>query len=143
MATDPSTPQVPTAFAATACFSKSYDETRDLLIDARDYLRVMEPVRWGRLAVSLAHSLETTRLTTRLTHIMAWLLVQRAVDAGEISRQEAREEAHRLGGHSVCLDVGAENSLALPRQLRALLQRSRMLYQRVARLEEMLLRDPG
>ena len=43
----------------------------------------------------------------------------------------------------VCLDVGAEDSLALPRQLRALLQHSRMLYQRVARLEEMLLRDPG
>ncbi|MCH7889748.1 MAG: DUF1465 family protein [Proteobacteria bacterium] len=143
MATDPSTPPVPTAFAATAFFSKTYDEARDLLIDARDYLRVMEPVRWGRLAVSLAHSLETTRLTTRLTHIMAWLMVQRAVDAGEITLQEAREEAHRLGGQSVCLDVGAENSLTLPGQLRALLQRSRMLYQRVARLEEMLLRDPG
>ena len=36
MATDPSTPQVSTAFAATAFFSKTYDETRDLLIDARD-----------------------------------------------------------------------------------------------------------
>lgn len=74
---------------------------------------------------------------------MAWLLVQRAVDAGEITREAAHGEAHRLGGHSVCLDVGAENSLALPRQLRAFLRRSRMLYQRVARLEEMLLRDPG
>lgn len=42
MATDPSTPQGPTAFAATAFFAKTYDEDRDLLIDARDYLRVMD-----------------------------------------------------------------------------------------------------
>ncbi len=141
MATGPSTPSAPAGFAATAFFSKTYAEAQALLLDARDYIRVVETANWGQLAVSLVHSQETLRLTTRLTQIMAWLLVQRAVHAGEISRKEALAEQYRLGGQGVCFDDGAENSPAMPVQLRALLRQSRRLYRRIARLDEMIARD--
>ncbi len=138
-----STPSDTGGFAATAFFSKTYDETLALLREARDYLQMMELARWSRWAVGLLHTLETTRLTTRLTHIMAWLLAQKALAAREITAEEARSETYCLGGQSVCLDAGAENSSALPDQLRALLQRSRALYLRISRLEEMVTRDLG
>ena len=141
MATGPSTPSETGGFAATAFFSKTYGEAHALLYDARHYLQLMELAKRSRRAVALLHGRETMRLTARLTHIMAWLLAQRAVAAREITPEEARGGAYRLGGQGVCLDVGAENSSALPDRLRALLRRSRTLYQRVARLDEMIARD--
>ncbi len=143
MGTGPSTPSETGGFAATAFFSKTYGEAHALLVEARDYVQVMETAKWGRWSVALLHGQETTRLTARLTHIMAWLLAQRAVAAGEITPEQARGETYRLGGRRVCLDAGAEESPALPAQLRALLQRSRRLYRRVDRLDEMVMRDLG
>ena len=43
--------------------------------------------------------------------------------------------------HSLCLDARGENAAALPAGLRALLTRSRKLYRRIARLDEMVARD--
>ncbi len=143
MGTGPSTPSETGGFAATAFFSKTWGEAHALLLEARDYLQVVELAKWSRWAVALLHGRETTRLTARLTHIMAWLLAQRAVAAREITPEEARGETFRLGGQGVCLEAGAENSPALPAHLRALLQRSRRLYRRVARLDEMIMRDSG
>jgi len=128
-------------FSATTFFSRTYDDAFALLVAARDYITEGTRPPSDRPALSLVHSVETLRLTTRLTHIMAWLLVQRAVHAGEISREEARGERFRLDGREVCLEEGAENTAALPTRLRELLRDSRRLYQRVARLDEMVGRD--
>ncbi len=142
MAGDASTPAPPGGLAATTFFSKTYDETRALLADARGYVELARASRWDR-TTTLDHSVETMRLSARLMHVMAWLLVQRAVHAGEIAPEQAREASHRLGGRSVCLASGGEGSGALPARLRELLRRSRKLYQRVARLDEMVRRDRG
>ena len=141
MATDALTPGSPGGLAATTFFSRTYDEALALLVEAREYNSVTKANRVDPLAIGLVHSLEIMRLTARLTHIMAWLLVQRAVHAGEITREQARDEPFRLDGHGVCLDVGAEKSVAMPARLRGLLKRSRKLYQRIARLDQMVRRD--
>ena len=143
MATGAATSPPPGGLAATAFFSRTYDESLALLADARAYVHAAQATKWNLPAVRLIHSQETMRLTARLTHTMAWLLGQRALHAGEISRDQARDGSYRLGGHRVCLDVGAENSPALPARLRELLRHSRKLYQRVARLDEMVRRDRG
>ncbi len=143
MAGDASTPAPPGGLAATTFFSKTYDETRALLADAREYVELARAIRWDRTTTTLDHSVETMRLSARLMHVMAWLLVQRAVHAGEIGPEQAREAPHRLGGRAVCFASGGEGSGALPARLRELLRRSRKLYQRVARLDEMVRRDRG
>ena len=85
--------------------------------------------------------METTRVTARLTQIVAWLMAQRAVEAGELSAAQACEKKHRLGGQEICLNSRGEDSNELSPALRDLLLRSRRLYQRVARLDDMLARD--
>lgn len=122
-------------------FSRTYDETLDMIVEARNYMTHMEPRR-RRPAEGIGDlrlSCEALRVTSRLTQVMAWLMLQRAVQCGEISQQEACQECHRLSGRDVCLDTSAIAELSLPAGLRSLLERSYRLYQRVSRLEEMVL----
>jgi regulator of CtrA degradation len=128
--------------AETAVFTRTYDEALDLIVEARNYMVHMRPSGRGRSSqvssFDLRASCEALRVTSRLTQVMAWLMIQRAVCDGEISASEACEEKNRLSGQSVCLDSSASDDLGLPPGLRSLLRRSLHLYQRIARLEEMV-----
>ena len=123
----------------TAFFSRTYDEALDLLEAARSYLSVLEPI--DRRALPTADRLrlcsETMRMTARLTQIMAWLLSQRAVQAGEISRAEALGDQQVLTEVQVCMAQDEQAWRGLPRRLVALLDKSHRLYIRVARLDEL------
>ena len=91
--------------------------------------------RWsGRTDPSLrvALSCESLRLTTRLMHVIAWLLTQRAVDTGELAAHEAATPARRLG--SAPLPEMAVLA-AMPARAVALVEASRALYERVERLD--------
>jgi regulator of CtrA degradation len=126
--------------AETAVFTRTYDETLDLIVEARDYVVHLRPRgRHAGPTTDLRISCEALRVTSRLTQVMAWLMLQRAVCDGEISPDEACAERNRLSGHSVCLDVTAANDDELPPGLRSLLRRSLHLYQRISRLEEMVI----
>lgn len=127
-----------TSLSQPAYFTRTYDEAMSLMLEARHYLRYGEQRDRGTLQPMdrLAVSCETMRLTSRLTQVMAWLLVRKAVHAGELTELEAATEAYRLSGHSVCSDAGAP--IRLPRPLRSLLDRSRHLYERVSRLDELV-----
>jgi regulator of CtrA degradation len=78
-------------------------------------------------------SCESLKVTTRLMHVIAWLLTQRAVEAGELSPLEARRPARRLGE----APESDEAVLArLPDAARALIDSSRDLFARVQRLDD-------
>ena len=126
----------------TAFFSKTYDEAFALLLAARNYVAFEEVSDRADLGAvdRLAMTCETTRMTARITHIMAWLLFQKAVHAGEIGRNPADRELCRLGGHRVCMGDDPHWYDTLPPRLQTLLERSRALYLRVARLDQMLAR---
>lgn len=128
---------------ATAFFGKTYGEAMSLLLEARDYLTYGEPVDRARLSQfdQLRLCCETMRLTARLTEIMAWLLAQRAVHAGEITQEEALGEHRALGDVSVCIDGLDAAETVMPRGLASLLERSHALYIRVARLDELARRQ--
>jgi len=49
--------------------------------------------------------------------------------------------ANRLGTREICQITSGEATADLPAILRDLLSRSRKLYQRIARLDEMIVRD--
>ena len=127
----------------TTFFSKTYDEALGLAVEARDYVR--DHARSDARALGLSDgsllSSETFRLTTRLTEVMAWLLLQRARHAGEMTAEEVREESHRLRASNLCLGAGLARLERLPPGLQNLLERSERLYRRVLRLDELVIRD--
>jgi regulator of CtrA degradation len=121
-------------------FSRTYDESVDLLHEAKAYLaeaQAQEAAAYG-VAGRAVVAQETTRLIARLTQVMAWLLVRKAVHAGEMSSDEALDRRHRLSGHSVCLAEGQVANLMPETRLAQLMDRSRRLYVRVSRLDDML-----
>ena len=124
-------------------FGRTFEEALRLLQEARDYLTVKGQRDAAGLPVDrgLAYSVESMRLTSRLTQVMAWLIVQRAAHAGEIAAAELASEAWRLGGQKVCLAEGPLPTAGLPGDLLELLDRSEGLYARIARLDEIVARN--
>jgi regulator of CtrA degradation len=80
----------------------------------------------------VSFSCESLKVTTRLMHIIAWLLTWRAVEAGEITAEQAREPSRRLGTASESDDAIV---VGLPERARTLINGSRDLYSRIARLD--------
>ncbi|MCC6947771.1 MAG: DUF1465 family protein [Bradyrhizobiaceae bacterium] len=93
-------------------------------------------------SAALAYATESMRLTTRLMQIASWLLLQRAVNEGELSRDQARAEKTKVKLSPY--DRPHEESLAaLPFRLRALIDQSRYLHERVVRLDALLYAQAG
>jgi regulator of CtrA degradation len=122
-------------------FRRTYDEALALVEEARNYVAYVEPRERPRLdfGARLEVSCESMRVTSRLTQVMAWLLMQRAVAEGEISLDQAITPDNRLGGQEVCLKSRANNPEGLPKSLKSLMERSLNLYIRISRLENRLL----
>jgi len=130
--------------APTAFFGKTYDEALALLVEMRDYVADGEMGDRAGLAPALGvrMSCEALRITARLTQIMAWLLAQKAIHAGEVSTEEVIRRNEKLAGIAICMeeDEGGDAAL-LPARFRALAERSHRLYVRVTRLDEMMRRQ--
>jgi len=77
-------------------------------------------------------SCESLKVTTRLMHVIAWLLTQRAVDAGEMAAREALDPSRRLGPAPVS-DLDAVQTM--PKAAKGLIEASTELYRRVERLD--------
>lgn len=127
---------------ATAFFNKTYDEAFALLIEARNYVAHEQPAddaaadMWSRARISL----ETTRLTSRLGHVMAWLLARKAVHVGEISREAAGRPPYVLDYDELIAANDGPLAAPLPPHLESLMERSQRLYTRVYRLDELVQR---
>lgn len=128
---------------STVFFGRTYDEAMMLIGEARAFIAGTDAGRDPRMGLGdrLHYSCETMRLTTRLTQVMAWLLIQRAVHEGEISPVDAAADEHRLAGHEVCMDARGEENHNLPSALRDLLNRSLRLFERVSRLDDQVFRQ--
>ena len=94
-------------------------------------------------STSLAYATESMRLTTRLMQLASWLLLQRAVNEGDLSADQAsRERAKvKLGGLSTA--TGGVTWDDLPGHLRLLIERSLRLQERVVRLDDALRSAPA
>ncbi len=129
-----------TAAQTVAYFDTTFEEAMSLTRSARDYLAYQEKVDLAKLTPvgRMVASCEAMRVTARMTQVIAWLLVQKAVHAGDITREEAAEPHYRLSGHAVCDDVETLAAEPLPERLVELLESSHHLYRRIARLDAML-----
>jgi regulator of CtrA degradation len=126
-------------FAGSKQFAQLYREGMGLVEETANYLD-----RAGRLEskqltppVSLAYTSESIKLTTRLTQLASWLLVRRAIAAGEITEAEAHLHRHKvtLTPQSSALPEGFG---ALPETFRRLISESHRLYGRILRLDRLM-----
>jgi len=78
-------------------------------------------------------SCESLKVTTRLMHVIAWLLTQRAVAAGELSREAAGASDRRLGPAA---ETDEALAARLPEGALDLIRASEELYGRVGRLDQ-------
>jgi regulator of CtrA degradation len=83
--------------------------------------------------VRVGFSCESLKVTTRLMHVVAWLLTQRAVEAGELTTAQANKPERQLGE---AVESDADVLEQLPESALALIQSSRDLYERVRRVAE-------
>ncbi|NIJ18714.1 regulator of CtrA degradation [Sphingomonas naasensis] len=114
-----------------------YVEAMVLADEARAYFDVVGRAERDSLeALSrVTFSCESLKVTTRLMHIIAWLLTQRAVAAGELTPGDALSPARRLGE----APETEEGTLAsMPLQARTIIATSIELHRRVARLDTSL-----
>jgi regulator of CtrA degradation len=103
------------------------DEARGYFDDAAKVARdSLDPI------ARVSFSCESLKVTTRLMHIIAWLLTQRAVDAGELAPRDALDPSRRLGPEPQSDMVVLAT---LPPEAQALVMSSEELYRRVARLD--------
>jgi regulator of CtrA degradation len=117
-----------------------YTEALSLAEQAQDYLREHAPRERAQLGLAgrALITSEAMRLTARLAEVIAWLMTQRAVQAGEMTREEADLPCHRLSRQVDFAQADANTEALLPPGLRDLLDESHRLYKRVARLDSML-----
>lgn len=81
-------------------------------------------------------SCEAMRVTIRMTQIITWLMLQKAVLAGDVTRDEVLSESYRVLRGNTCVDTESEDDESIPRRLRELLIQSRIFYMRILRLDE-------
>jgi regulator of CtrA degradation len=114
-----------------------YVEAMLLADEARAYFDVLGRAERDSLeALSrVTFSCESLKVTTRLMHIIAWLLTQRAVEAGELTPGDALSPSRRLGDAP---ETDAETLENMPAQARAIIATSIELHRRVSRLDASL-----
>ena len=127
-------------FATSEQFDKVFREGMGMVEETADYLdgpgrqdaRLLD--RHG----AVAYATESMRLTTRLMQIASWLLLQRAIGAGEMSPDEMRKEKHRISLSDTGRAARLKGAEQLPQGLMDLVERSLSLHQRVHKLDAML-----
>jgi regulator of CtrA degradation len=121
-------------------FVALFREGMTLVEDAAAYLdgEGREEAKALPRAASLAYAAESMRLTTRLMQIASWLLLQRAVNQGEMTRSQAASERHRVKLSQQDIASNPEAFDALPEKLRNLAIHSLRLQARVIHLDQLI-----
>ena len=127
-------------FTASETFDKVFKEGMGLVEETANYLDGLgrQDARLLDRHGAIAYATESMRLTTRLMQLASWLLLQRAIAAGEMTTEDARKEKHRIN----LSDIGRGNALTgseqMPEALKDLVERSLRLHMRVQKLDAML-----
>lgn len=85
---------------------------------------------------ALAYATESMRLTTRLMQLASWLLLQRAVNEGEMTSEQANEEKNKVRLSSLAPEPDAYGLSLLPERLVDLIEASIRLQARIRHLDE-------
>jgi regulator of CtrA degradation len=124
-------------FAGSNTFRNLFKEGMALVEETATYLDGVgrEESRVLPRPLAAIYSAESMRLTTRLMRLASWLLLQRSVNEGEMTLEQAQAEKAkmRLGGIEARLESAAWG--ALPERFKELVERSYHLQQRIRKID--------
>jgi regulator of CtrA degradation len=131
------------SFTASALFERTFNEGMELVEECARYLdgRGRDESRALPRKLALVYAGESMRVTTRLMQAASWLLIQRAVQEGDMTPEDAASDRYRLGAREICMGKREDCVELLPKKLIELLDRSESLYRRVSRLDDVLFRQ--
>ncbi len=126
--------------AASDSFKALFREGMVLVEEAASYLDGEgreEAKRLQRMA-ALAYAAESMRLTTRLMQLASWLLLQRAVNEGELTSAEALTEKRKVRLVEQDVVSSPETLIKLPARLLELVDLSIRLQARIIHIDRLL-----
>jgi len=86
---------------------------------------------------SFLYASESMRLTTRLMQLASWLLLQRAVNEGELTAENARTEKEKVRFSATPNDRGGPGYSDLPDRLRGYIAKGDRLFERVQQFDKL------
>ena len=119
-------------------FKPLYNEGMGLVEQAAEYLDGQgraEAKKLSRLAATL-YAAESMRLTTRLMQVASWLLLQRAANSGEMSRDQVASEKAKVRLDTASAHAEATGWNELPKAFVDLVNRSLSLQALVRRMDD-------
>ena len=130
------------AFGARALnselFRELFREGMELVEETASYLDGDGRIESRNLsrAATLSYSTESMRLTTRLMQIASWLLMQRAVNEGEMSPEQARSEKNKVRLDFQPPVMSGPLWSELPEALRSIIERTDRLHGRIVHMDK-------
>ena len=125
-------------FAGSETFRSLFREGMQLVEETASYLDGPGRAESKGLsrAASLIYATESMRLTTRLMQLASWLLLQRAVNEGEMTQAQAGLEKAKVKIDGPSSNRGGPGWDEVPEILRNLVERSQRLQERIRRLDD-------
>jgi regulator of CtrA degradation len=125
-------------FAESETFRSLFREGMALVEETAAYLDGdgrRDSKRLSRLG-GLTYATESMRLTSRLMQLASWLLLQRAVNEGEMPPEQARQERAKVRLRGFDSGMSGPGWDDLPERLRQLISRSMRLQERIRLIDE-------
>jgi len=124
---------------ASGGFDALYREGMALIEEVAAYLDGDGRVQSRDLSreASFVYATESMRLTTRLMQLASWLLLQRAVGAGEITPENARIEKEKVKFSETPAERSGPGWEGLPNTLSLYIGKGDQLYERVVQFDQM------
>jgi regulator of CtrA degradation len=139
---DSDTPQaiaIGPRIVASGGFDALYREGMRLIEEVAAYLDGAGREQSRSLAreASFAYASESMRLTTRLMQLASWLLLQRAVNEGEITAESARTEKEKVKFSATPIERGGPGYAGMPEALRSFIGKGDRLFDRVTQFDKL------
>lgn len=122
----------------SSSFKPLYNEGMSLVEQAAEYLDGegrAEARKLSRIAATL-YAAESMRLTTRLMQVASWLLLQRAANSGEMTRDQVASEKTKVRLDTASAQDNAPGWNELPEKFRGIVSRSLSLQALVRRMDD-------
>jgi regulator of CtrA degradation len=124
---------------ASGGFDSLYRDGMSLIEDVAAYLDGDGRTESRHLAreTSFVYATESMRLTTRLMQLASWLLLQRAVNEGELTAENARVEKEKVKFSATPSERGGPGFTGLPDRLRDYIGKGDRLFERVVQFDRL------
>lgn len=122
----------------SASFKPLYNEGMGLVEETAEYLdgEGRAAAKMLSRAAAALYAAESMRLTTRLMQLASWLLLQRAANCGEMTREQVAAEKQKVRLDTASAHESAPAWRELPERFRSLVERSLRLEALVRRMDE-------